>query len=89
MKKVLILLAITMSIIISASNFVDAKWKYGPCDWCYGSGECRKCDGKGYTWETNTDDPDWWHDEQVECYECRGTGVCPYCKGTGDDIYGR
>ena len=49
------------------------------CSWCYGSGDCQTCDGKGYVVERGYRAPD----KEVECDDCDGSGKCSHCNGWG------
>ena len=48
------------------------------CSWCYGSGDCQTCDGRGYVIERG-----YRTTEEVECEDCDGTGKCSHCNGWG------
>lgn len=45
--------------------------------YCGGSGDCYKCDGKGYYRDVYTGNKD------VKCTVCRGSGNCQECGGNG------
>ena len=48
------------------------------CVPCHGSGNCPKCNGKGYTVYRSRNDHG-----KARCDRCGGSGKCPYCHGTG------
>ena len=49
------------------------------CVECQGTGQCEKCEGRGYF--EGGGEVGW---DEIDCPHCDGTGVCPYCDGSGE-----
>ena len=49
-----------------------------------GNGECSKCKGTGEVFDYAKQRVDGFSDNQSDCLECDGTGVCQTCDGSGE-----
>jgi len=80
-----------VALVISGLTMLNVDVSAKECGFCYGSGTCKDCLGKGYKYCPIPSQGCGSYDKQVngkyvyDCQSCQitGNGKCKYCNGTG------